>query len=356
MEIPFIGVRVPPWPCGVHHGDTKGAKQHGSQLPSGCGRVKGNPSIAVNTIRKRGLKRAYNRMNKWGHTWYKGQLWIKPQPCASVGFDKIQDDSPDSQTSNTAQPRVHTPRGRLQIFHWNAGALSQSKYHEVLHWCHLNWIDIVILTETHWTFEDEWMTQNYHIIHSGLPNSSAFDRSSGILVAISKKLCEAYQLAWTSLQPGRLVHCRIHCHPRPIDIVGIYQYVWNGSVLQSQRRKQLWDLAHNAVDKLAKRNTLCLLGDFNCSLDSIPRLVGTSHYTDQNGKKMQGPQHGDMPQFQRLIRDLNLVGLNTWTPSHGPTFINTLGRSSKIDFIFTRMFHADKLAKNVGYLHDAPFI
>ena len=341
---------------GVHHGDTKGAKQHGSQLPSGYGRDKVNPSIAVNNIRKRGLKRAYHIMNKWGHTWYKGHLWIKPQPCASVGFDKIQDDSPDSQTSHTAQPRVHTPRGRLQIFHWNAGALSQSKYHEVLHWCHLNWIDIVILTETHWTFEDEWMTQNYHIIHSGLPNASAFDRSSGILIAISKKLCEAYQLAWTSLQPGRLVHCRIHCHPRPIDIVGIYRYVWNGSVLQSQRRKQLWDLAHNTVDKLAKRNTLCLLGDFNCSLDSIPRLVGTSHYMDQTGKKMQGPQHGDMLQFQRLIRDLNLVGLNTWTPSQGPTFINTLGRSSKIDFIFTRMFHADKLAKNVGYLHDAPFI
>ena len=214
----------------------------------------------------------------------------------------------------------------------------------------------MILTETHWTFEDEWMTQNYHIIHSGLPNASAFDRSSGILIAISKKLCEAYQLAWTSLQPGRLVHCRIHCHPRPIDIVGIYQYVWNGSILQSQRRKQLWDLAHTTVDKLAKRNTLCLLGDFNCSLDSIPRLVGASHYMDQTGKKMQGPQHGDMYQFQRLIRDLNLVGLNTWTPSQGPTFINTMGRSSKIDFIFTRMFHADKLAKNVGYLHDAPFI
>ena len=93
---------------------------------------------------------------------------LRPQPCASVGFDKIQDDSPDSQTSNTAQPRVHTPRGRLQIFHWNAGALSQSKYHEVLHWCHLNWIDIVILTETHWTFEDEWMTPklSYHTLRT----------------------------------------------------------------------------------------------------------------------------------------------------------------------------------------------
>ena len=60
--------------------------------------------------------------------------------------------------------------------------------------------------------------------------------------------------------------------------------------------------------------------------------------------------------IKKLIQDLNLVGLNTWNPHQGPTFINTLGRSSKIDFIFTRMFHADRLAKNVGHLYDAPFL
>ena len=74
---------------GVIRDDTHGAKLHGSQLPSDYGRDMANPSSAVMTIKKRGLRRAYNRMNKWGHTWYKGQLWIKPQPCTSVGFDQI---------------------------------------------------------------------------------------------------------------------------------------------------------------------------------------------------------------------------------------------------------------------------
>ena len=341
---------------GVIYGDTYGAKLHGSQLPSDYGRDSVNPSSAMKTIKKRGLKRAFRRMDKLAHTWYEGQLWTKPQQCTSVGFDQTYYDSPDSTPPQTAQPREHVPRGRLQIFHWNAGALSQSKYHEVLHWCSLNWIDIVVLTETHWTFEDEWTTEHYHLIHSGTSTPAAFDRSSGILIAISKKLCDAYQLAWTSLMSGRLLHCRIHCHPRPIDIVGLYQYVWNGSVLQSQRRKQLWDLTYTTVDALAKRNSLCLLGDFNCSLDVIPRLVGTNHYTDLAGVRMQGPQHGDKLQFKKLVQDLNLVGLNTWNSNQGPTFINTLGRSSKIDFIFTRMFHADRLAKNVGHLYDAPFL
>ena len=341
---------------GVIYGDTYGAKLHGSQLPSDYGRDSVNPSSAMKTIKKRGLKRAFRRMDKWGHTWYKGQLWTKPQQCTSVGFDQTHYDSPDSTPPQTAQPREHVPRGRLQIFHWNAGALSQSKYNEVLHWCSLNWIDIVVLTETHWTFEDEWTTEHYHLIHSGSSTPAAFDRSSGILIAISKKLCDAYQIAWTSLMSGRLVHCRTHCHPRPIGIVGIYQYVWNGSVLQSQRRKLLWDLTYTTIDALAKRNTLCLLGDFNCSLDVIPRLVGTNHYTDLAGVRMQGPQHGDKLLFKKLVQDLNLVGLNTWNSNQGPTFINTLGRSSKIDFIFTSMFHVDRLAKNVGHLYDASFL
>ena len=127
-------------------------------------------------------------------------------------------------------------------------------------------------------------------------------------------------------------------------------------MLQSQRRKQLWDLTYTTIAALAKRNTLCLLGDFNCSLDVIPRLVGTNHYTDLAGVRMQAPQHGDKLQFKKLVQDLNLIGLNTWNSNQGPTFINTLGRSSKIDFIFTRMFYADRLAKNVGHLYDAPFL
>ena len=96
---------------------TYGAKLHGSQLPSDYGRNKANPSTAMQTIKKRGLKRAFRTLDRWGHTWYKGQLWMKPQPCTSVGFNQQSHDSTDPVPSPMAQPREHVPRGRLQIFH-----------------------------------------------------------------------------------------------------------------------------------------------------------------------------------------------------------------------------------------------
>ena len=48
------------------------------------------------------------------------------------------------------------------------------------------------------------------------------------------------------------------------------------------------------------------------------------------------------------MKDMQLVGLHTWNSKNGPTFQNTLGRSSRIDFI--------SMAKQVGYLANAPFL
>ena len=339
---------------GHHLYDTTGAKQHDSLLLSDSGRGYSTPSHAKQTIRKRALRRAHKRLNTNGFTWYRGQLWTSAPSFITEAQPTPSNDTP--RWTLTTQPCEHVPRRRLQILHWNAGALSRSKYQEILHWCSINWIDVAVLTETHWTMDEEWITDRFHIIHSGFSTPQSFDRSSGIMVAISKKLCEAHQIAWTSIYPGRLLHCKIHCNSRPIDIIGIYQYVWTGSVMQTQRRQQLWELTHKTLDDLAKRNTLCFLGDFNCSLRAIPRLVGTDHYVDQAGLKMRGPQHGDQFRFAQLIKDLNLVGLNTWNATLGATFQNTLGRSSRIDFVFTRIFTDDTQARQVGYLRNAPFL
>lgn len=333
----------------------KDAKQHGSVLLSGFGQGSVPPSHKPSTIRKRALKRAYTRLEKYGHTWYRGKLWMKP-PSFTNASAEVTISPTHFDVSAPIQPREHLPRDRLQILQWNAGALSSSKYREILHWCAISWIDIAILTETHWKLEDEWSTDHFHIIHSGHATPATFDKSAGILIAISKKLCSATQIAWASIHPGRLLHCRIHCQHRPIDIVGIYQYVWNGQALQTQRRRTLWDTAQKILDSLAKRNILCFLGDFNCSLDLIPRLTGTDTYVDLTGQRQCGPQHGDKHRFRSLIQDLHLVGLNTWDHCLGPTYISNNGHTSRIDYAFTRMFHADGSAKTVGYLTEAPFL
>ena len=324
----------------VQCSDKQSAKLlHGSRPPSGFGQGHG-ANVNLQRIKKRSLRRAFKRLDRCGHTWYKGQLWTKN--IHSPTFVDTTSHSTKVATQMTTQPHEHIPRGRLQCFHWNAGALSSHKYRELLVWLEMSKVDIAIITETHWTLDEEWSTKHFHAIHSGTRTPEPFDRSAGILSLISKRLCDASQISWASHYAGRLIHCRLHCNPRNIDIVGVYQYVWNGNVLQTQRRQNIWDNIQKTVNSLAKRNILCLMGDFNCSLSTIPRLVG--------------PHHGDNSRFQMMISELKLVGLNTWHPWKGPTFMNTLGRSSRIDFIFTRMLHADAQAKDVGYLCNAPFL
>ena len=338
----------------VKSSDKQSAKLlHGSEPHSGFGQGHG-ANVNLQKIKKRSLRRAIKRLDRCGHTWYKGQLWT--QNIHTPTFVDTTPQPTNVQTLKHEQPHEHIPRGRLQCFHWNAGALSSHKYRELLVWLEMSKVDIAIITETHWTLVEEWNTMHFHAIHSGNGTPEPFDRSAGILILISKRLCEASQISWASQYAGRLIHCRLHCHPRNIDIVGVYQYVWNGNVLQTQRRKNIWDHIQKTVDSLAKRNILCLMGDFNCSLSTIPRLVGCNHYVDSTGQKMQGPHHGDCSRFQMVISELKLVGLNTWHPWKGPTFMNTLGRSSRIDFIFTRMLQADAQAKDVGHLCNAPFL
>ena len=328
-----------------------GAKLHGSALPSDYGRVKGQPFPSTSSIRKRALKRAYKRRAMDTHG-------------TRDNFGPTLDLVSHWNSMLMISLHLHLSMSNQWFNLVNIFPGDDSKFYIGTHLVQnikscctgASPTGLTLQFLLHWHFDEEWLTDHYHAIHSGPTTPSTFDRSSGILVAISKKLFAAYQIAWTSIQPGRLLHCRIHCHPRPLDLVGIYQYVWNGNVLQTQRRQQLWDLTYQTIDALAKRNTLCFLGDFNCSLDMIPTLVGTDHYVGQAGVKMRGPQHGDKQQLKKLIQDLNLVGLNTWNSSQGPTFINTLGRSSKIDFLFTRMFHADGHAKKVGYPTEAPFL
>ena len=283
------------------------------------------------------------------HTWSRGQLWTQ-NPLKKPSLN------PDPPTSRShSQPTDHVPRGRLQCFTWNSGALSSQKYRELLHWLFLSKIDIAIIIETHWKLDEEWSTEHFHALHSGNRTPDTYDSSAGILILVSGRLCETSQISWVSHHSGRLVHCRLHCQPRNIDIVGIYQYVWNGNALQTQRRQHLCELTQKTLDALARRNTLCMMGDFHWSIGAIPRLAGTNPFVGSSGNKLRGPQHGDSDHLQRLIQELKLVGLNTWEPNRGPTFTNPLG-CSRSDFIFTRMIQAVGVAKKVGYLTHAPFL
>ena len=325
---------------------TYSTKFHGSGPRGDLGQVGGTSSIT--RIKKRSLKRAYHRLNTMGYTWYKGQYWQNQILLPSRPTFEVQ------QPRRLApQPVEHMPKNRLVVFHWNGGALSSARYQELLHWLYLQRIDIALLSETHWSYTQEWNTPHWNAIHTGHDPSSK-DKASGLLLLVATRLCRADQIAWQDVVPGRIIHCRLHLTLRPIDIIGVYQYPWNTSALQKTRRTQVWTSLQRLLKELPNRNTLCLVGDFNCSLPSISRLVGQAHYWTTNGKR-SGPQHGDMATFSNLLTDFQLVALNTWTPTMGATSYTTSG-SSRIDFILVRQRDADTQAKQVGLIDDAPFM
>ena len=180
-------------------------------------------------IRKRSLRRAHRRLQVHGHTWYRGQFWQQevpqPQPPTFVV---------ENPQLFSSQPPEHLPQNRLVIWHWSAGMLTTSRYQELLHYLHLQKVDVALISETHRSYTNEWSTMHLHVIHTGCDSSNCFEKASGLLLLISKKLCQAHQIAWNAIAPGRLIHCRLHLSSKPVDVLGVYINI-HGTLLLHRR-------------------------------------------------------------------------------------------------------------------------
>ena len=208
---------------------------HGGRSQFGSGRVVGS-SNTTQYIKKRSSKRAHRRLQLNGWTWYRGQLWQQvtyPKPPDFIA------DLTNRCTTSSSQPSEHLPSNRLVFWHWNSGTLSSTRYHELLSYLHLQKVDVALISETHWRYNSEWSTQHWHVIHSCSDLSCSFEKASGLLLLVAKRCCQAHQISWRVVAPGRLLHCRLHIASKPIDILGIYQYPWNTTVAQRSRRQSI---------------------------------------------------------------------------------------------------------------------
>ena len=237
-------------------------KIHGSLPRVDLGRS-GNSLTNNKSIKKRSLRRAQRRLLLYGHTWYRGQLWMQ-----EVLHTRPTVLTPSTVPTPQFQPPEHRPKHRLVVWHWNAGQLSPSRYQELLRYLHHQQVDVAVLSETHWHYTNEWSTPMWHAIHTSAESNHSYDKASGILVLVSKRVCHAHQISWHAVAPGRIIHCRLHLETKPFDLVGVYQYPWNTLLAQRTRRQTMtiWKHLRNVLQAIPQRNTLCILGDFNCSL------------------------------------------------------------------------------------------
>ena len=150
------------------------AKQHGSGPLMDFGLKWGNATTMQ--IRKRSLRRAHRRLQMHGHTWYRGQFWQQQVPSPQPPTFVI-----GNSQKTSFQPPEHLPRNRLVIWHWNAGLLTPSRYQELLHYLHLQKVDVALISETHWSYTNEWSTMHWHAIHTGCDSSNSSEKASGLL-------------------------------------------------------------------------------------------------------------------------------------------------------------------------------
>ena len=331
-----------------------GAKQRGTQPTMSSG----HPWPTKDSVQKRSIRRAYKRALRDGTSWYRGRCYAvqdfntmipslaKGSPPINVVGTKPPKRTQDLQTCN----RKHQHKRYLRYLCWNGSGLSNHKLDELKVWCSEQGIDILILTETRWRYSNEWMDPHWMYLHTGCSSQPG----AGIMLLISNSVCTHHDLRWHEVVPGRLVHVQIRLRQRCLDIIACYQHTFSGTKVKQAARQEWWSCLDRYLGTLPKRHVLLMAGDFNCRLPTLKGLVGCDDF--RWGHSLQkGSPHPDEGLFTALVKAHQLVALNSWNPSLGPTFSGVNGRS-RIDFAFTRLPLADGHAKDIKYLTQASFL
>ena len=233
-------------------------------------------------VQKRSFIRACRRAMQNGSTGYHGRTWNWIDFPAALR-QKVSEKGPAPRTQ---RPRVHRRAGsRLSIIHWNPGGLSQGRFHELKAWLRHCSADIVVISETRWSFDGTWHDDHWAYLHS----ATSEHRSGGLLVMVSRNIASPQMIGYEPLVPGRCLHVRIHFEARAIDILAIYQYVCQRTQISKQQRSTIWSKMDECLSRLPQRNLLVCAGDFNCNLPEwLP-------WTGPNSFKWQGQRHHGRP-------------------------------------------------------------
>ena len=318
----------------------------GTQPPAGCGP---NPMPRfASKVNKRSFLRACRRAIRDGQAGYHGRVW-KLQEFPKDLVTKLQSDrlptAPEHKTH-----RLRRDANRLKVLTWNPGGLSQSKFQEFRWWLRYQNVDVVIIPETRWSFENTWTDDHWSYVHSSAPQP----RTGGVLVMISTKVAQSNMLGYDPIISGRLLHVRVHFEKRAIDILAVYQWVLRPTSVARDQRSSLWRALDTALLQIPNRNMLICAGDFNCTLPSHSPWTG-SHKFSWHGTRCTGHIHGDQGTFMELLQRHGLVALTGWNERSGPSYIHG-EYATRIDHILIRLVNCDGLAKDVQYLSDAAIL
>lgn len=119
-------------------------------------------------------------------------------------------------------------------------------------------------------------------------------------------------------------------------------------------REQFWHSLNMVLHSIPNRNFLAVVGDMNTSLPQTSKAVGIASYLHA-GRRVTGPKHSDWRCLHQILTCFDLLALNAWTHTLGPTYAFH-DATSRIDFFCIRRALSDHTAKQVVYWTEHPLI
>ena len=189
-----------------------------------------------------------------------------------------------------------------------------------------------MLQDVQWKTDCEFTGPKWHVIHSAGP-----DRCSGVLIMVDKRLCQPQNIRFQAVQPGCILHVRLHLAGHSLDAMCVYQHPWsNGcdTISVQTKRGIIWDSPSYYIRTL---------GDFNTSLTS-------SHATVGQGALPAKHQQQDASILEAILEAQQLCVLNSWGRRDKAHTYVAPNCKTQTDFLITRQCQADPIARQ-----SAPF-
>ena len=292
-------------------------------------------------IRKRAYNRAVRRAqaSSTGTTTYRGQTCtLQDLQARRIGGSGLR----------TRSSWKHAGDGGGLIFMtWNAGGLTSGTLEEFMRWINTRprpqQPNVICIQETHWTFDAEWVSGNWHHVHSGV--SGRNDRYAGLLTLIRVPGLKQDDIRFHRVMQGRMDHIRFEASTGVYDVINVYQKAvsfTNSAESYTQRANVIKNLSR-VISSMPQRNLLVMMGDMNLQLYSDSPHVGPRTTFTKGGEQIS--RDGEL--FHDMLRRHHLTVVNTWS-CHQPHTYQHLQHRTQIDYIIVRCSQARGPAKQAS--------
>ena len=196
-----------------------------------------------------------------------------------------------------------------------------------------------MLQETHWGLgrtDATWQIPGWSFVNTADPGN----RYSGVAILVSHRVTTAANITFCSWIPGRILHVKRECAHATLDLIGVYQHVWQEGqrALTESKRETFWVTLGRLLGGIPQRSLLVLAGDFNGPSEHLSGHIGRGVLPNRRAADAE---------LLQLLQTHRLVLLNTWgrvSSDRTATFVHDLVRT-QIDYVAVRREAADVQAR-----------